>query len=185
MIFSGWYNVRSERFSKEALHPCISWQIPAQHVECSATRKSRWFQKQTPRSSWLKERFQKSHIFSWANYRRRFSATKARMKIEQKRPFLAGMFRISGEGLIHTGRATPHKANGTCVHEWECSHCINIKGFAFEFARARPVWMKPNYIVRIPDPGLPAVPCSMVDSFSEHTEMQIGETDWLLWYDRF
>ncbi len=25
--------------------------------------------------------------------------------------------------LIHTGRATPRKANGTCVGEWECSHC--------------------------------------------------------------
>ena len=26
-------------------------------------------------------------------------------------------------GLIHTGRAMQRKTNGTCVHEWECSHC--------------------------------------------------------------
>ncbi len=27
-------------------------------------------------------------------------------------------------GLIHTGRATRREANGTCVREWECSHCM-------------------------------------------------------------
>ncbi len=37
-----------------------------------------------------------------------------------------------------TGPAMRRKANGTCVCEWECPHCTasNIKGFAFEFARA-------------------------------------------------
>ena len=45
-------------------------------------------------------------------------------------------------GLIHTGRATRCKANGTCVHEWKCPHTLhtsNIKGFAREFGRAHPV----------------------------------------------
>ncbi len=43
-------------------------------------------------------------------------------------------------GLIHTGRARRRKANGTCVPEWECSHCgqSTSKGLRSNL-RARPV----------------------------------------------
>ncbi len=29
-----------------------------------------------------------------------------------------------GLSLIHTACAMRHKGNGTCVYEWECSHCM-------------------------------------------------------------
>ncbi len=47
------------------------------------------------------------------------------------------------KGPIHTGRAGATQANGTSWYEWECPHCSNIKGIAFEFACSRPVWIGP------------------------------------------
>ena len=65
-------------------------------------------------------------------------------------------------GLIHTGRATRCKTNGTYVHEWECPHCtqavVNTKGFAFEFARRSSVdWPWTRKVCKLPIRGVPWV----------------------------
>ncbi len=65
-------------------------------------------------------------------------------------------------GLIHTGRAMQPKANGTCMREWECSHCTQAtsKGLRSNLL-ARPVWMRPFWTswIRKFCTSVPLAPC--------------------------
>ena len=54
-------------------------------------------------------------------------------------------------GLIHIGRVTRSEANGTCCHQWECSHCTQARSKEkrsnlHAHRIARPVWIRPQFV---------------------------------------